>query len=174
MNTRIIISVAMAALLLSSGIGAAGQAQASSDGDEAALEVVRQLTKRYHDVAVAVSDGFIQTDPCIPAMGLHYVNTERWDERLEPGRPEVILYAPTLDGGRRLVGAEWVVTDDDQNLATDHDRPHLFGHDFQGPMPGHVPGQPVHYDLHAYAWVDNPLGGFAPYNPRVQCVGVVE
>lgn len=167
MNTRVFARVVIAAVFLSGSIGAA--ASASSDRDEAALEVVRQLTKEYHDVTVAEADGFVQTDPCIPAMGLHYVNTARWDERLEPGRPEVVLYAPTIDGGRTLVGAEWVVTDDDQNLATDHDRPHLFGHDFQGPMPGHAPGQPIHYDLHAYAWVDNPLGGFFVYNPAVRC-----
>lgn len=174
MNTRIIIGVAIAGLLLGSGIGAGRQAQAESGGDEAALGVVRQLTKQYLDVAVAIDEGFVESPACVPAAGIHYVNADRGDERLELGRPEVLLYAPTLDGGRRLVGAEWMVNDDDQDLTTDHDRPRLFGHDFDGPMLGHGPGQPIHYDLHAWAWVNNPLGGFAQKNPRVLCVGVIE
>jgi hypothetical protein len=28
---------------------------------------------------------------------------------------------------------------------------------------------PVHYDLHAWAWVDNPDGGFTAVNPTVVC-----
>ena len=149
--------------------GLATVATAAPGSDDAGLQAVRKMTDRYHSDAVAVADGFAPTGDCVPQMGYHHVNFERLDHRLEPSRPEVMLYAATGDGGRRLIGAEWVVVDDDQDLATDDDRPQLFGHDFQGPMPGHSPGMPVHYDLHAYAWVDNPNGGFAPFNPEVSC-----
>lgn len=98
-------------------------------------------------------------------MGYHYVNYARLDTNLEPSRPEAVLYAPPTENGRRLAAAEWIVVDRDQDLATDDDRPALFGHDFDGPMPGHVPGMPVHYDLHAYAWIDNPDGGSPPGTP---------
>lgn len=40
---------------------------------------------------------------------------------------------------------------------------------FDRPMLGHEPGQPIHYDLHAWAWKANPAGTFAQWNPRVSC-----
>ncbi len=130
---------------------------------------MRAFTERYQSEAAAIADGFAPTDDCVPAMGYHYVNMSRLDMRLEPSRPEAVLYAPTGDGGRKLVGAEWIVVDQDQDLTTDDDRPSLFGHDFDGPMPGHTPGMPVHYDLHAWAWANNPDGGFATWNPTITC-----
>ncbi|WP_405817335.1 hypothetical protein OG241_22700 [Streptomyces sp. NBC_01390] len=70
---------------------------------------------------------------------------------------------------RRLVGAEWIVVDKDQNLATADDRPSLFGVPFDGPMLGHEPGMPIHYDLHVWLWKKNPSGMFARWNPTVTC-----
>lgn len=166
------VIVASAALLLA-GIAAAPSAGAPR-ADHAGLQAVRQLTERYHTEAAAIADGFHPTDRCVPGMGYHYVNASRVDGRLEPSRPEVLLYAPGPDGSRRLAGAEWVVVDRDQDLATDDDRPSLFGRAFDGPMPGHEPGMPIHYDLHAYAWVDNPAGGFATWNAAVTCPGGVQ
>ena len=137
--------------------------------NDAGLGAVRARTKEYRVEAKAVADGFARTDECVPGMGYHYMNLGRMDERLDPARPEVLLYVADGSGGRRLAGAAWVVIDDDQNLATDDDRPSLFGHEFDGPMPGHVEGMPIHYDLHAYAWVENPDGGFATWNPAITC-----
>ncbi len=48
-------------------------------------------------------------------------------------------------------------------------QPELFGKKFDGPMPGHGPGMPVHYDLHAYIWTTNPAGTLATWNPEVSC-----
>ena len=47
--------------------------------------------------------------------------------------------------------------------------PSLFGQSFQGPMAGHVPGMPWHYDLHVWAWSENPAGRFAQWNPTLSC-----
>jgi hypothetical protein len=152
----------VAVTLATAGPSAAGRG-------EAGMQAVRQHTDQYHSEAAAVADGFVPTDECVPGMGYHYVNFERIDERLQPSRPEAVLYAPTEDGGRRLIAAEWIVVDDDQDLSTDHDRPTLFGHRFDGPMPGHGGDMPIHYDLHAYAWVTNPDGGFATWNPAITC-----
>jgi len=138
-------------------------------GAEAGIQAVRALTARYQDEAAAIADGFTPTPVCVPNMGYHYVNYSRLDTRLEPSRPEALLFAPAPGGGRLLVGAEWIVVDADQDLTTDDDRPAMFGHDFEGPMPGHEPGMPIHYDLHAYAWVGNPAGAFAPWNTSVIC-----
>lgn len=78
---------------------------------------------------------------------------------------EVCRSLPSL--GFRLVGIEWFVPVDGPNTATP--RPYLFGQGFDGPMAGHEPGQPYHYDLHVWAWEPNPSGMFAQFNPNVNC-----
>ena len=40
---------------------------------------------------------------------------------------------------------------------------------FDGPMPGHNPQMPVHYDLHVWLYRYNNSGLFAPWNPRLKC-----
>ncbi len=93
---------------------------------------------------------------------------EHQDGVLDPARPDILLYVK--DGrGLRLAGAEFFAVDPDQNLATDEGRPELFGQPFDGPMPGHGPGMPIHFDLHAWVWKHNPAGTFASWNPRVTC-----
>jgi hypothetical protein len=47
--------------------------------------------------------------------------------------------------------------------------PELFGQAFQGPMPGHFPGMPWHWDLHAWIWANNPNGLFEQWNPALSC-----
>ena len=39
--------------------------------------------------------------------------------------------------------------------------PQLFGQTFDGPMPGHIPMMPWHWDLHVSIWAHNPSGMFA-------------
>ena len=166
-RTKALVLVGLALLLAAGTSTPVGAGRGRSE--DAGLQAVRALTERYHSEAVALDDGFTATDACVPEMGYHYINVARLDTTLEPSRPEALLYAPTADGGRRLTGAEWIVLDRDQDLSTDEDRPALFGHVFDGPMPGHGPGMPIHYDLHAYAWVENPNGGFAAWNPAITC-----
>ena len=96
------------------------------------------------------------------------MNYARIDRNLVIEKPEAVLYEPT-GKGRKLVAIEYVVPDRDQDLSTDGDRPSLFGDAFDGPMPGHTPGMPVHYDLHVWAWEANPNGTFAQWNPNVHC-----
>jgi hypothetical protein len=169
----ILIATSVAALaalaLLGVGVAAAGPASAGGNSDEAGLQAVRQITKQYQSPAAAIADGFLPTDECVPGMGYHYVYPDRLDDQLQTSRPEALLYVPDGNGGLRLAGAEWLVVDEDQDLSTDDDRPQAYGHDFDGPMPGHGPGMPIHYDLHAYAWVANPAGGFATWNSAITC-----
>jgi hypothetical protein len=102
-------------------------------------------------------------------MGFHFVSgAAMGDGRLDPARPEILNYAPGPTG-LQLVAAEYFKPDADQNLATDDDRPSLFGRAFDGPMPGHAPGMPIHYDLHVWFWKRNPTGMFAIWNPDVRC-----
>ena len=45
----------------------------------------------------------------------------------------------------------------------------VAGIPFDGPMAGHAPGMPMHYDLHVWAWRANPAGTFEEWNPHVHC-----
>jgi hypothetical protein len=76
----------------------------------------------------------------------------------------VLLYLPS-EGGLRLVGVEWFVAE----AAAGGARPEVLGVPFDGPMPGHSPDMPTHYDLHAWVWSHNPTGTFAAWNPALSC-----
>jgi len=157
----------------------AGQASAGAGSPSAESRIaeagIKAATARYHAVDRALADGFVPTDDCaelpgVGAMGYHYVNpARRADGVIDPAKPDILLYTTGPGGRLRLAGAEWFAADPDQDLATDAGRPSLFGHDFDGPMPGHQPGMPIHFDLHAWVWRANPAGTFAPWNPAVHC-----
>ena len=40
---------------------------------------------------------------------------------------------------------------------------------FDGPMLGHEPGMPIHYDLHVWIWQHNPVGMLDQFNPSGSC-----
>lgn len=101
-------------------------------------------------------------------MGIHYMNPAFAGAPVDLARPAFLLYLPGRDK-LRLVGVEYFQADGDQDLTTDGDRPSLLGQEFDGPMPGHGPGAPVHYDLHVWLWKHNPDGMFAEYNPAISC-----
>ncbi len=148
-------------------VAAAGSVQAQ-------LAEVRAATARYHDLGAALADGYIPVSPCVEeaglgGMGYHFLNPALLDGVIDPLQPELLVYAPKPNGALRLVAVEYMLIDADQDLATDVDRPTLFGATFDGPMTGHGPGQPVHYDLHAWIWEPNPAGMLAPWNARVDC-----
>lgn len=144
-------------------------------GEGADIADIRAATARYHDVSLALRDGYVPVGHCeeaagLGAMGSHYLHPGlAADTVVDPRRPEVLLYESQRNGRLRLIGVEYFVADADQDLATDDDRPSLLGHEFDGPMLGHEPGMPVHYDLHAWVWRHNPSGTFAIWNPRVDC-----
>lgn len=137
------------------------------------LQRVRAALAHYHSIEHAVRDGYIPTSPCeqspAGAMGIHYLNPALVDAVIDPLRPEVLLYLPDAHGNLKLVGVEYFTPDADQDVATDGDRPSVFGQPFDGPMPGHAPGMPIHYDLHVWLYEANPAGVFASWNPAISC-----
>lgn len=146
----------------------AGQAGVRYD-----IAQTRAATAKYQDVRRAVSDGYVADPHCVssPAgtMGYHYIKQSAIGRKLDVRKPQALLYVTRRDGGMRLVGVEYLVWDADGRLDTDGDRPYLFGRGFDGPMAGHGPGMPVHYDLHAWVWKHNPRGTFAAWNPALSC-----
>ena len=184
-TTLLVLVAAMATAMAAAGAASAhlghgedaevGSAQKLDAKTNRELAEVRRATAKYHDADRALADGYVPAGPCAQApgfggMGYHYVNPALdSDAKLDPRKPEMLLYAPEENGKTKLVGVEWFVADADQDPSTDEDRPELLGVPFDGPMPGHGPGMPVHYDLHAWIFEHNPSGVFAPFNPRVSC-----
>ncbi|MEW2523289.1 hypothetical protein [Streptomyces sp. NPDC047071] len=140
---------------------------------QAAFAKVYAATAKYAYEPLAIKAGFARTDECVAdpdlgGMGYHYVNPANFGS-VDPAKPAALLYEETADGKRKLIAVEWIVIDADQDKSTDDDRPVLFGRPFDGPMDGHVPGMPIHYDLHAWLYKDNPSGRLSPWNPDVHC-----
>lgn len=138
-------------------------------------QAVTAATARYHSFNQAEKHGYtVAGEPCVASplgtMGFHANNPALMaDPAIDPLRPEILLYAPKANGKLTLVGVEYFKADADQNLATDSDRPSILGQPFDGPMPGHNPTMPIHFDLHVWLWQDNPSGLFAPFNPTLSC-----
>ena len=154
----------------------AQQAHAAQHHDAGALvKVVREATERFRDVEVAKSEGYELTFGCVSggeygAMGLHYVNFNLVLDGgvLDPKRPEIVIYEPLPNGGRRLVGADFLVLASDWH-SKDPAPPELMGqllHLFESPNRF---GLPNFYTLHVWAWKENPTGTFSNWHAKVSC-----
>jgi hypothetical protein len=168
--------------------------QATNGSEQSALAAVRRATAAFHDMDAAIQAGYqspvgghCEASPA-GTMGVHSPNLALGgDLNLNPETPEVLLYVPTGNGNYRLVAVEYFQPVLLRNTETNavapwfspthwpaqyqvvNPAPSLFGHTFQGPMAGHAPGMPWHYDLHVWAWAPNPSGTFAQWNPSISC-----
>jgi len=138
------------------------------------VRAVRESTRRFRSVEQAKAEGYLLMFGCVSgpddgAMGLHYVNlTLVGDGVLDPARPEIVIYEPTPNGGRRLIGADFLVfaeTWHAANTAT----PQVMGqlmHLIESP---NRYGLPAFYTLHVWAWKPNPTGAFVNWHADVSC-----
>ena len=142
----------------------------------ALVQIVRDATRRFRDVAVAEAAGYALHFGCVSgsdagAMGLHYVNMDLvGDPALDATRPEIVIYEPRPDGTLRLIGADYLVLAEAWH-ATNPAPPQLMGqllHLFESPNRF---GLPAFYTLHVWAWKENPSGTFVNWHPNVSCDG---
>lgn len=173
-----------AALLAASAAGvtarADGQSQHAAHGAGATparfVQIVREATRQYTDINVATADGYGQFLGCISgpqegAMGIHYVNGPRVaDGLLDATKPEALIYEVTGTKAR-LVGVEFIV-DAAAWLAGHAEPPVLEGQSFHYVGSPNRYGLPAFFELHVWAWRDNPQGTFADFNTRVSCEGL--
>src|SRR5918996_3848842 len=165
MGTGRILGITVVSSLLLVASAVLTSAVQASPSDE--IQALKAATARYHSFEQAERDGYtVAGEPCVASpegtMGIHAINPALIaDPVIDPLRPEILLYVPGENGKLRLVGVEYLVLDADGDL----DRPSVFGQAFDGPMEGHTPTMPVHYDLHVWVWSDNPSGLFAMFNP---------
>jgi len=175
---KIFITITIALALVATLAGVAYAATGTTDPQVLRdLAKVRQVTTKYHDVNVAIADGYLPTTACdaipgVGGMGYHYVKPVlMMDSEVDLTTPEILMYASAGEG-LRLIGVEYFVGVGGPDAPVPNPAPPapiLFGRSFDGPMAGHIPGMPPHYDLHVWIWQQNPEGIFVDWNPRVTC-----
>ncbi len=138
------------------------------------IQVVRDATQRFKNVAVAEAEGYALQFGCVSgdsggAMGLHYVNGNLVAGGvLDATRPQILIYEAMPTGALQLIGADYLVIADAWN-AKNQGPPQLMGqlfHLFESPNRF---GLPPFYTLHVWAWKDNPNGAFVNWHPNVSC-----
>lgn len=95
------------------------------------------------------------------------------DGVLDPARPEILLYIPT-DNGPKLAGFEYMVPVGPPGAPIPDPAPPapmISGVSFNGPMEGHGPDTPPHFDLHVWGWEANPAGMYEDWNASLSCPG---
>jgi hypothetical protein len=144
--------------------------------DSALVNTVRQATEPFLDARNAPAGygaalGCV-SGPEVGAMGVHFVNGELLgDTKLDATRPEALIYE-FKNGVGRLVGSEFIVLADVWH--TEHppqETPILEGQLLHFVESPNRFGLPAFYELHVWAWQDNPNGAFVDWNPRVSCEG---
>jgi hypothetical protein len=161
LNRIIALSVSLSLLIL---LGGALQA---SDN----LAIIRAATSKYHQLQVALDEGFQPVFACIDhategAMGYHYGLFSRFDAQLVLDQPEVLVYAPDGQGHQKLAAVEYIIP---AAAWTAAEPPTFLGKTLQlkntvGP---HVVDP--YWELHVWVWRNNPTDIFADWNPKVSC-----
>jgi hypothetical protein len=139
------------------------------------VQQVREGTKKYIDVNNATAAGYGPFLGCVAgtdhgAMGVHYVNgTLLGNLTLDPAQPQALIYEPS-NGKMTLVGVEFII-DSASWLAANSGPPVLDGQVFNFvDFPNRFAIKSF-FELHVWAWRDNPQGSFVDWNNHVTCDG---
>jgi hypothetical protein len=125
--------------------------------------------------------GKVLRTPCVSgpdfgAMGVHLINHTFVDAVVNVEKPEALIYEPQANGKYRLVGVEYIVPKDAWDAANPAQpglpspRPHLLGHllNFVG-SPNRYGIEGGFFEIHVWAFEDNPRGALHDWNPDVTC-----
>lgn len=137
------------------------------------VRTVRRETRQFRDVNEARAQGYgiflgCVSSPHEGAMGVHFVNGGLVEDgMLDAARPEVLVYEPR-HGRLKLVAVEYIVIAEAWHVSNAQP-PVLEGQVFNFVGSPNRYGLPAFYELHVWAWRENPHGTFADHNPRVSC-----
>jgi len=87
-----------------------------------------------------------------------------------PLSPQALIYEPRADGAMRLVGVEFIVLEsvwvsNNPNGGV----PALAGNLLNYVAAPNRYGLPAFYEIHVWAWQNNPQGSYADWNTQVTC-----
>jgi hypothetical protein len=123
------------------------------------LEAARAATEKYQDLSRALADGYVEAKIVMQQMGHHYLNASLLDDKFEPDKPEILVYAPE-NGRMKLVAVEYAVPLDKSASA-----PEGFAGSADTWSASTKYGL---WTLHAWLYQDNPAGVFNATNQRIQ------
>jgi hypothetical protein len=161
-------------LALSSIASAQHKMQPASQADQSKLvQIVRNATEQYLDVNNATKDGYAPFLGCVSgsdhgAMGIHYVNGNLLNGTIDVNHPQALIYEPSSNGQMKLVGVEFITLASTW-LQNNSSPPVLEGQVFllvDSPNRFNIP---AFFELHVWAWRDNPQGSFVDWNDHVTC-----
>ena len=167
-----LLTAGLIASLLLSVLATTASADTGAQGH--LLNPLRRATAQFRRVSNAQAAGYAQFLDCIDepgqgAMGIHFVNGAFvGDTVLNPLQPEALVYEPGEHGQLQLVALEYIVFQAAWD-AQSSTPPSLFGQTFHLVGSPNRYGLPAFYELHVWAWKNNPSGTFYEWNPRVSC-----
>jgi hypothetical protein len=162
-------------LALASFALAQQKTQPQGPGDQDKLvEIVRNATTQYvDDVKAATGAGYSPALGCVSgsdhgAMGIHYVNGSLLNGPIDPTHPQALIYEPSSNGELKLVGVEFIIL---ASALPPNAAPQVDGHLMLYVDTPNRYGLPAFFELHVWAWRDNPKGSFVDWNDHVSCAG---
>lgn len=147
--------------------GAMGTTMASMTNVDRDTSRLRAATAAFQSRDAALAAGYSVKNPaCIShptlgGMGYHLNNASLMDDRIEIERPEVLVYRRTPAGEYELTGVEYMVPFSAHPPSAPP--PTVMGQELTPFAPGQF------WYRHVWAWLDNPAGLFADWNPKVIC-----
>ena len=140
---------------------------------------IRDATRAYKWSENAEKDGFFQlfdcianqTNPSVGAMGIHFIFPDRLDDNLVLEEPEVLVYEQKSNGRMKLVAVEYIIPAAAWSEGVPP--PVFLGQELKYKTTmgqyGQDDGIDPYYELHVWAWKNNPNGLYADWNPKVSC-----
>ncbi len=182
MKTKVFITpyVLFVAILALSSFASAQQheMQDSTSNSPNLVRLVRAATQQYINVNAATAAGYAPFLGCVTgsdhgAMGVHYVNGALLNGELEVSHPQALIYEPSKRG-MRLVGVEFIIFADAWLQSHNNNPPVLEGQVFQFVDSPNRFNIPAFFELHVWAWRENPQGAYVDWNNNVTCTGQVD
>ncbi len=138
------------------------------------VQSVRKATVQYQDINNAISAGYGPLYGCVSgtdhgAMGIHYVKPSLLNGTIDVTTPQALIYEPS-NGEMKLVGVEFIA-DSATWLKTHSAPPVLEGQVFTFVDAPNRFAINSFFELHVWAWRDNPQGPFVDWNDHVSCAG---
>ncbi|HET7795526.1 MAG TPA: hypothetical protein VFL64_19220 [Rhizobacter sp.] len=175
-----LVQLTLAAATLAGGetAQAHGDVPASDFNLHKLLADVRKATAPFNEINAALAANYVKfpdlegdcvAQPGQGGMGIHYLNASLLDAKLDPLRPEMLVYRKNQHGKHELVALEYVVFAPVWD-ALHPQPPVLFGHPFHlVRTPNRYGTSMPLYELHVWLWEHNPNGLFNDWNPSVSC-----
>lgn len=155
--------------------GLALSLEKTSSADSKLIAQMRKATEKYHNIAVAYADGYVDdgfgcvSDPVEGGMGWHLIRDDlHADPAIDPLKPELLIYEPQKNGKMKFIAVEYEVYQDDWHNAGNVNPPSLLGKEFTALT---FDGIPPVYGLHVWLWEENPSGFLYEWNPKIHCPG---